>query len=494
MKTPTKTCERGSASRARPVRRLPPEVLGPVEVANLLRACEGTDQGAVRLRALVVVLYRSGMRISEALSLRPRDMDLSAGWIRIMHGKGGRSRVVGMDPRACAVVGEWLLARGTQDASVPVFCTQAGKAILTNFSPRAKKRDKIPSMPQQGEIDLLSTTHSPTVPRSRLWSYIAALDLDDGRNVATIFATPLALFSLIIAASAYLKTAKSAAAARDSADAAKNAAEHRSLVDVQAKLLSQLWTLRMQQRIYVELPEPDGSGVGKDVLASQKQRLIEAIRSAHAALYAFLMLPDGGRLPNGNPLSSCHQLAVDCYWLPQISSLDAIRKEWENGAQTPTDRKEWLRTHPAIVMYDEKVDELEKALCPKMSYVTYMAPLVPPDLGPEKAIVEKAETRKMKKELQDAFDKWVGEMARPYPRSKQGTVGKEQGLADVGDSTLPVKASFALPMPAASSSRVDCDPPPNPDPPTTRVPSAAGCGLETSDPEVVLTPSSVQLG
>jgi hypothetical protein len=327
----------------------------------------------------------------------------------------------------------------------------------------------------------ISTTHSPTVPRSRLWSYIAALDLDDGRNVATIFATPLALFSLIIAASAYLKTAKSAAAARDSADAAKNAAEHRSLVDVQAKLLSQLWTLRMQQRIYVELPEPDGSGVGKDVLASQKQRLIEAIRSAHAALYAFLMLPDGGTLPNGNPLSSCHQLAVDCYWLPQISSLDAIRKEWENGAHTPTDRKEWLRTHPAIVMYDEKVEELEKALCPNMKYVRYMAPPVPPDLGPEEAIVEKTEKRRTRKELQDAFDKWAGDMATPYPRSKQGTVSKDQGLADVGDSTLPAKASFALPMPTASSSRVDCDPPPNPDPPTTSVPSAAGCGSDTLD-------------
>ncbi len=136
MKTPTKTCGRGSASRARPVRRLPPEVLGPVEVANLLRACAGTEYGAVRLRAMVVVLYRSGIRISEALALRPRDMDLRAGWIRIMHGKGDRSRVVGMDPRACSVVGEWLLARGTQDASVPVFCTQTGKAMGTSYARR----------------------------------------------------------------------------------------------------------------------------------------------------------------------------------------------------------------------------------------------------------------------------------------------------------------------------------------------------------------------
>jgi site-specific recombinase XerD len=136
VKTPTKTCGRGSVAQARPVRRLPPEVLGPVEVANLLRACEGTDHGAVRLRALVVVLYRSGMRISEALALRPRDMDLSAGWIRIMHGKGDRSRVVGMDPRACAVVGEWLRLRGTMDASVPVFCTHARKVMGTSYARR----------------------------------------------------------------------------------------------------------------------------------------------------------------------------------------------------------------------------------------------------------------------------------------------------------------------------------------------------------------------
>ena len=50
----------------------------------------------LRDRALIVLLYRAGLRINEALSLYLKDLDLTDGCIRVLNGKGGRSRTVGV--------------------------------------------------------------------------------------------------------------------------------------------------------------------------------------------------------------------------------------------------------------------------------------------------------------------------------------------------------------------------------------------------------------
>ena len=55
----------------------------------------GDDHEAVRLRALIVVLWRAGLRISEALALTESDLDVNRGAILIRHGKGGKRREVG---------------------------------------------------------------------------------------------------------------------------------------------------------------------------------------------------------------------------------------------------------------------------------------------------------------------------------------------------------------------------------------------------------------
>ncbi|MCG3121803.1 MAG: Tyrosine recombinase XerC [Phycisphaerales bacterium] len=63
-----------------PGTRRPAEVLTEAEVRVLLAAC-GDDAVGVRHRALLVMMYRAGLRISEALALRPHDVDLAlSGW------------------------------------------------------------------------------------------------------------------------------------------------------------------------------------------------------------------------------------------------------------------------------------------------------------------------------------------------------------------------------------------------------------------------------
>jgi integrase len=62
-------------------------------IAVMHAAGDENDTDAVRLRALIVVLWRAGLRISEALALTESDLDLNRGAILIRHGKGGLCRI-----------------------------------------------------------------------------------------------------------------------------------------------------------------------------------------------------------------------------------------------------------------------------------------------------------------------------------------------------------------------------------------------------------------
>jgi site-specific recombinase XerD len=73
-------------------------VVGPA-VAWRAGASNRSSSG-IRLRALIGVMYGSGLRLSEALALRGHDVDGKAGTVRVRHGKCDKSRVVGIDPHA----------------------------------------------------------------------------------------------------------------------------------------------------------------------------------------------------------------------------------------------------------------------------------------------------------------------------------------------------------------------------------------------------------
>jgi site-specific recombinase XerC len=78
-------------------------------VAVMRRAGDGPH--GLRTRALIILLWRAGLRISEALSLAESDLDPSRGSILVRHGKGGKRREVGMDHWAWQHVNAWLQVR-----------------------------------------------------------------------------------------------------------------------------------------------------------------------------------------------------------------------------------------------------------------------------------------------------------------------------------------------------------------------------------------------
>jgi site-specific recombinase XerD len=57
----------------------------------------GTDLHGHRLFGLIIVLWRAGLRISEALALTESDLEVNRGSLLVRRGKGGRRREVGMD-------------------------------------------------------------------------------------------------------------------------------------------------------------------------------------------------------------------------------------------------------------------------------------------------------------------------------------------------------------------------------------------------------------
>jgi site-specific recombinase XerC len=82
----------------------PPKVEETVAVMR----CAGQTAHGLRVRALIVVLWRAGLRISEALALAESDLDRSTGAILVRRRKGGKRREVGMDRWGWQQIEPWL--------------------------------------------------------------------------------------------------------------------------------------------------------------------------------------------------------------------------------------------------------------------------------------------------------------------------------------------------------------------------------------------------
>jgi integrase/recombinase XerD len=88
------------------VRRPPPRSLTEEEVAALLSKPLMNDPIGYRDRAMLEVLYASGLRVSELVNLRLGQIDLNVGVILVL-GKGDRERLIPLGERATRVLREY---------------------------------------------------------------------------------------------------------------------------------------------------------------------------------------------------------------------------------------------------------------------------------------------------------------------------------------------------------------------------------------------------
>lgn len=114
-------------------RRYPADPPTVEEIVAVMRQAGARIDGR-RARALIVVLWRAGLRISEALALNETDLDLKRGSILVRRGKGGKRRTVGMDAWAWDQLAPWLTDRLTFPPGA-VFCVIHGPTAGRPCSP-----------------------------------------------------------------------------------------------------------------------------------------------------------------------------------------------------------------------------------------------------------------------------------------------------------------------------------------------------------------------
>ena len=84
-----------------------PIVLSPEEVVRFLACVASTKH-----RAILTTIYASGLRVSEAVQLRPADIDSARMVLRVDQGKGRKDRYVMLSPRLLEVLrGYWRIER-----------------------------------------------------------------------------------------------------------------------------------------------------------------------------------------------------------------------------------------------------------------------------------------------------------------------------------------------------------------------------------------------
>ncbi len=129
-------CQREGWARSNPAKplrspkraRTLPKFLTGNEIARLLAAPQGSDAASLRDRAILEVMYSSGVRVQELVNLDESDLDLRGGTIRV-RGKGRRERYGIIGSHAQAALRDWLAARPR--AAAPTGKRKA-RAVFTN--------------------------------------------------------------------------------------------------------------------------------------------------------------------------------------------------------------------------------------------------------------------------------------------------------------------------------------------------------------------------
>ena len=87
------------------------ETLSPPEIALLLASIDGDGLVERRDRAIITLLYSTGLRAGELLALQTDDIDFRQGIIIVRKGKGGRFRVVPIGRRAEKAINRYMYVR-----------------------------------------------------------------------------------------------------------------------------------------------------------------------------------------------------------------------------------------------------------------------------------------------------------------------------------------------------------------------------------------------
>lgn len=125
----------------------PSEVLAADDVKALMAGCSRTAASGIRNRALIALLWRTGLRLGEALALRPSHIDHHNGVVVVLRPKRGagrpaKPRRVGIDDDTLERIDRWLehRARLAVPAGALLFCTLRGDQLDQAYVRRTMRR------------------------------------------------------------------------------------------------------------------------------------------------------------------------------------------------------------------------------------------------------------------------------------------------------------------------------------------------------------------
>lgn len=84
-----------------------PKVLGMQEVERLLAAPRADSPGGARDKAMLELLYATGIRVSELISLKLEDVHLGLGYVRCI-GKGSKERIIPLGRIAAQALDDYI--------------------------------------------------------------------------------------------------------------------------------------------------------------------------------------------------------------------------------------------------------------------------------------------------------------------------------------------------------------------------------------------------
>jgi integrase/recombinase XerD len=159
-----------------------PKALTEEEVGRLLDAVVGTDVAAVRDRAILEVLYGSGLRISEVVGLSLGDVDLAERMLRVL-GKGSKERNVPIGRMAKDALLAWLDPE-VRGSLRPVRATRDDlDALFVNLRGRRLTRQGVWGIVRRyGTVAGLDGRLTPHVLRHSCATHL----LDHGADIRTV--------------------------------------------------------------------------------------------------------------------------------------------------------------------------------------------------------------------------------------------------------------------------------------------------------------------
>jgi integrase/recombinase XerD len=107
-----------------------PTVLEPDEANRLMKIPNKRYVTGIRNKAMLSVMLNMGLRLNEICSLRPNDVILTRQKLKVVQGKGGKDRLLGIPEVTLYLLGEWKKVRPKSDW---FFCTSKGTKVSDRY-------------------------------------------------------------------------------------------------------------------------------------------------------------------------------------------------------------------------------------------------------------------------------------------------------------------------------------------------------------------------